>query len=68
MAIKYPENIDFSWKDERLDYEVFFDQMYQAYLIEKEMYRENNTVSKSDYFEQNQEFLIKKYIEVCNDI
>jgi len=29
MTIKHPEGIDFSYKDNRTEYEIFFDQMYQ---------------------------------------
>jgi hypothetical protein len=34
MPIKCPKNFQ-SWQDDRHPYEIFFDQMYQAYLQEK---------------------------------
>jgi hypothetical protein len=29
MTIKYPKGMDFSYKDNRTEYEIFFDQMYE---------------------------------------
>jgi len=63
MTIKYPEGMDFSYKDNRTEYEIFFDQMYQAYLQEKHDNNEKDILSKTDYFENNQDFLLTKFKE-----
>ena len=54
---------DYSWSDKRSPYEIFFDNMYQAYLLEKEAYNEQDVLSKTDYFEANQDFLLRKFKE-----
>ena len=54
---------DYSWSDKRSPYEIFFDNMYQAYLLEKEAYGEQDVLSKTDYFEANQDFLLRKFKE-----
>jgi len=54
---------DYSWSDKRSPYEIFFDNMYQAYLLEKEAYGEQEVLSKTDYFEANQDFLLRKFKE-----
>ena len=54
---------DYSWSDKRSPYEIFFDNMYQAYLLEKEAYGEQDVLSKTDYFEANQDFLLQKFKE-----
>ena len=46
---------NYSWSDKRSPYEIFFDNMYQAYLLEKEAYGEQEVLSKTDYFEANQD-------------
>lgn len=53
----------YSWSDDRSPYEIFFDNMYQAYLLEKEAYSEQDVLSKTDYFEANQDFLLQKFKE-----
>ena len=64
MTIKHPEGIDFSYKDNRTEYEIFFDLMYQAYLQEKHDNNESKDIlSKTDYFEVNQDFLLTKFKE-----
>ena len=54
---------NYSWSDKRSPYEIFFDNMYQAYLLEKEAYNEQDVLSKTDYFEANQDFLLRKFKE-----
>ena len=54
---------NYSWSDKRSPYEIFFDNMYQAYLLEKEAYNEQDVLSKTDYFEANQDFLLQKFKE-----
>ena len=54
---------NYSWSDKRSPYEIFFDNMYQAYLLEKEAYGEQDVLSKTDYFEANQDFLLRKFKE-----
>ena len=54
---------NYSWSDKRSPYEIFFDNMYQAYLLEKEAYGEQDVLSKTDYFEANQDFLLQKFKE-----
>jgi len=54
---------NYSWSDKRSPYEIFFDNMYQAYLLEKEAYGEQEVLSKTDYFEANQDFLLRKFKE-----
>ena len=54
---------NYSWSDKRSPYEIFFDNMYQAYLLEKEAYSEKDVLSKTDYFEANQDFLLQKFKE-----
>ena len=54
---------DYSWSDKRSPYEIFFDNMYQAYLLEKEAYGEQDVLNKTDYFEANQDFLLQKFKE-----
>jgi hypothetical protein len=62
MPIKCPKNFQ-SWQDDRHPYEIFFDQMYQAYLQEKHDNNEKDILLKTDYFEANQDFLLTKYKE-----
>ena len=54
---------NYSRSDKRSPYEIFFDNMYQAYLLEKEAYNEQDVLSKTDYFEANQDFLLRKFKE-----
>ena len=54
---------NYSWSDKRSPYEIFFDNMYQAYLLEKEAYNEQDVLSKTDYFEATQDFLLRKFKE-----
>jgi len=64
MTIKHPEGIDFSYKDNRTEYEIFFDLMYANYLQEKHDNNESKDIlSKTDYFENNQDFLLTKFEE-----
>lgn len=37
--------------------------MYKAYLLEKEAYGEKDVLNKTDYFEANQDFLLRKFKE-----
>ena len=60
---KLIEEYNYSWSDKRSPYEIFFDNMYQAYLLEKEAYSEKDVLSKTDYFEANQYFLLRKFKE-----
>jgi hypothetical protein len=63
MTIKHPEGIDFSWKEKRIPFEIFLSNMYQAYLLELEMHNEKDSLSKSEYYENNQNFLLPKFKE-----
>ena len=63
MTIKHPEGIDFSWKEKRIPFEIFLSNMYQAYLLELEMHNEKDSLSKSEYYENNQNFLLTKLKE-----
>ena len=60
---KLNQEYSYSWSDDRSPYEIFFDNMYQAYLLEKEAYGEQDVLSKTDYFEANQDFLLRKFKE-----
>jgi hypothetical protein len=63
MTIKYPEGMDFSWKEKRIPFQIFLDNMYRAYLLELEMHSEKHSLSKSEYYENNQDFLLTKFKE-----
>ena len=54
---------NYSWSDKRSPYEIFFDNMYQAYLLEKKRMVSKKFLSKTDYFEANQDFLLRKFKE-----
>tara|TARA_R110000796_G_scaffold104855_1_gene214798 strand:- start:17034 stop:17312 length:279 start_codon:yes stop_codon:yes gene_type:complete len=54
---------NFKYVDDRTDYEVYLDGMYQAYTIEKEAHNERDVLDKADYYEANQDFLISHYHE-----
>lgn len=58
---KLMKEYSYSWKDDRRPYEVFLDNMYQAYLLEKESYGEHEVLDKSEYFEANQDFLLREF-------
>ena len=60
---KLNQEYNYSWSDKRSQYEIFFDNMYQAYLLEKEAYGEKDVLNKTDYFEANQDFLLRKFKE-----
>ena len=60
---KLNQEYSYSLSDKRSPYEIFFDNMYQAYLLEKEAYNEQDVLSKTDYFEANQDFLLRKFKE-----
>ena len=62
MTIKHPEGMDFSWKEKRILFEIFLDQMYQANKIERKIYGQPK-ISISDYYEANQDFLLRKFTE-----
>ena len=38
---------------------IFFDNMYKAYLLEKEAYGEKDVLNKTDCFEASQDFITK---------
>lgn len=60
MTIKHPKGMDFSWTDDRIPFEIFLDRYYYANQIEREAYNETS-ISKSEYYERNQDFLISKF-------
>ena len=63
MTIKYPEGMDFSWKEKRIPFQIFLENMYQGYLLELEMHNEKGSLSISEYYENNQDFLLTKFKE-----
>ena len=60
--IKMPKNIDFSYKEERSDKEIFIDRFYQEYLAEKHAYGESFK-TKATWQKENKDFINKKYAE-----
>jgi hypothetical protein len=57
-----PKNIDFSYKEERSDKEIFIDRFYQEYLAEKHAYGESFK-TKATWQKENKDFINKKYAE-----
>jgi len=62
MTIKIPEDVDFSFRDTRTPFEIFLERYYSANRIEREMYKET-PISKSEYYERNQDYLLAKFKE-----
>ena len=60
--IKMPKNIDFSYKEERSNKQIFIDRFYQEYLAEKHAYGEDFK-TKATWQKENKDFIDKKYAE-----
>ena len=55
--MKYKETI---WKDNRSRWQIFCARMHRHYIEEKELYKETDILSETEYVEKNKEFLINK--------
>tara|TARA_R110000803_G_scaffold104396_3_gene172628 strand:+ start:309 stop:515 length:207 start_codon:yes stop_codon:yes gene_type:complete len=64
---KILKEYEFGYEDNRTAYDKFLDNMYKAYLVESEGYREINTLTRDEYFEANQDFLINKFKEINDE-
>jgi len=49
------------WRDNRSDFQIFLDRMYQRYISEKEYYKEENILSQYEYNKQYNDWLRVKY-------
>lgn len=60
--IKIPNDIDFTYQEERSNRTIWIDNLYQSYLSDCRAYKELS-VSKNEWLQNNQDFINKNYKE-----
>ena len=60
--IKIPNDIDFTYQEERSNKTIWIDNLYQSYLNDCRAYGEVS-VSKNEWLQNNQDFINKNYKE-----